>query len=175
MRKDSVYRLVTNGKSHCILVERADGFGADAAEDLRRAIRKSSGVDIPTTESEEWTANASRCNLVILFVQGKELEGYGVPSEPLAQEAYRIVTQGDRLFFCADTEIALMYAVSDFLDRHVGVLWLWPGELGTFVPKRDTIELSAMDKTTRPALEHRRLRSARHSPEVARWNTAHRM
>ena len=32
-----------------------------------------------------------------------------------------------------------IYAVVKFLDRQLGVRWLWPGELGTVVPKMSTI------------------------------------
>ena len=50
---------------------------------------------------------------------------------------------------------ATRFAVSHLLDRHLGVRWLWPGTLGTYVPKQSTIILPPLDITTRPDLVER--------------------
>ncbi|MFW6060591.1 MAG: DUF4838 domain-containing protein, partial [Phycisphaeraceae bacterium] len=42
-----------------------------------------------------------------------------------------------------------------FLDRHMGVRWLWPGEAGTHVPRHETVAVPALDVRERPTLEQR--------------------
>lgn len=172
-RRETHY-LVQEGQIRCRIEPRHDGFGADAADELGRAIRKSCGLDARTVDVRD-AADIAAEGVQVLLVRNAELEEYGVAAEPLPEEGYRIVARGNRLLFAADTDLALLYGACDFLDRYMGVRWLWPGELGTFVPKRDTLVLPDIDTIDRPQLEHRRLRSAKNTPEVARWNAAHRM
>jgi hypothetical protein len=47
---------------------------------------------------------------------------------------------------------ATLAAVSRWLDRELGVRWLWPGELGTHVPKRTTITVGALNERVKPDL-----------------------
>ena len=47
--------------------------------------------------------------------------------------------------------------VYEILESDLGVRWLWPGELGTYVPRRSTIVLAARDKTVKPRLVYRNL------------------
>src|SRR5207247_2729133 len=45
-----------------------------------------------------------------------------------------------------------LFGVYEVLDRYLGVRWLWPGELGTFVPRKSTIESAILDETVAPRL-----------------------
>ena len=53
---------------------------------------------------------------------------------------------------------AHLWAVCRLLDRHMGVPWLWPGELGTVTPEQKTIALGELDMRFRPPLESRQFR-----------------
>lgn len=35
-----------------------------------------------------------------------------------------------------------IYAVVKFLDKELGIRWLWPGELGTLIPKKNTVSVA---------------------------------
>lgn len=172
-RKESFY-LIKERESQCRIEIGEGGFGVEAADEFRRALLRACAAGAEPIAAEERGAIPPD-GVLVLFVRNAELERYGVASAPLLQESYRIVSKENRLLFAADSELALLYGVCDFLDRQLGVRWLWPGELGTYVPKRDTVILPDIDLIDRPQLEHRRLRSAKDTPEVARWNSAHRM
>lgn len=45
-------------------------------------------------------------------------------------------------------ECGTLFGVYEFLERQLGVRWLWPGETGTFVPKRGRLDLSDADYVT---------------------------
>ena len=45
-----------------------------------------------------------------------------------------------------------LFAVYEWLDKAVGCRWLWPGELGRIVPKRDSIPLEEGSGVYHPAL-----------------------
>jgi hypothetical protein len=48
--------------------------------------------------------------------------------------------------------------VYEWLERAVQVRWLWPGELGTYVPRLRTVTAGAVNQTVSPALSQRRVR-----------------
>ena len=55
-------------------------------------------------------------------------------------------------------EAGTAQAIYSFLREPVGVRWLWPGELGTDVPTKPTLELDDMTRRYAPTLLERRMR-----------------
>src|SRR4029079_2784949 len=51
------------------------------------------------------------------------------------------------------------YAVTTFLEDKLGVRYLWPGELGKVVPRRETIVVEDCQHRFTPPLAQRRIRS----------------
>ena len=54
-----------------------------------------------------------------------------------------------------------LYAVYDFLEHDLGVLWLWPGELGEVIPKKKVLKIGKIDRSGQEKLMARRLRVGR--------------
>ena len=52
-----------------------------------------------------------------------------------------------------------IYAVIIFLEKYLGVRYLWPGELGKVVPKKSTIAIPEIDFRYSPRLAQRRVRN----------------
>jgi hypothetical protein len=52
------------------------------------------------------------------------------------------------------------YAVTTFLEDALDCRFLWPGELGKVVPRRDTIEIAPINHSFTPVLKQRRIRMA---------------
>lgn len=151
----------------------AEGAGAacrSAARDLQHHLRLASGATVPIVEAAD-ARTAPSARVVI------------GPGTGLAPEEYELKTEGTRLLISgsdAGGSPGPLYAVSYLLDRHLGVRWLWPGEAGTYVPKRATIALPALHVRARPALVERRLRLPRGldpslAEEVNLWLAHHLM
>ncbi|QYM78558.1 DUF4838 domain-containing protein [Horticoccus luteus] len=51
-----------------------------------------------------------------------------------------------------------MFGVYEWLERELGVRWLWPGELGTFVPVRHEVVAHDWDETVAPRFFQRLVR-----------------
>ncbi len=66
-----------------------------------------------------------------------------------------------------------LFGVYELLERTLGVRWLWPGELGTFVPPTDSLAIGELDETVNPALRFRRFRWNR-VEEALGWRGASR-
>ncbi len=163
--------LVANGQAQCVVVidTRRTPFSQMAADDLKYHLRRAGGVDIPivsVAESRERPANVVR----LVIGSGELAAGQGVDASGMKPEEYRIVTKGNHIFFLghdlgsplrwpgdggSPNSAATLFAVCHFLDRHLGVRWLWPGETGTHVPTQDVIAVPAVNVSGRPDLELR--------------------
>ncbi len=86
-----------------------------------------------------------------LYVLGKELRSeqyhgtrprYSEPWNPLSTECVHSGT---------------LVGVYDLLENSLGVRWLWPGDLGTYVPRQHTVALPYLNKTAKPRLLYRNL------------------
>ncbi len=53
---------------------------------------------------------------------------------------------------------AVLWGVYEVLERDLGVRWLWPGDLGTHVPRAESVALSVYDDAIQPRFAKRRLR-----------------
>lgn len=57
--------------------------------------------------------------------------------------------------------VGLLWGAYEFIERAVGVRWLWPGELGTYIPRHDSIFFPYMEVAWEPKLKYRNLRWSR--------------
>ncbi|MDO8539179.1 MAG: DUF4838 domain-containing protein [Opitutaceae bacterium] len=171
--------LVENGNPRAIIVveDQANEFHLTAARDLQEHLRLISGAEIPIVDAA--AARGADSATVRLIVGASKLSrALGVGNEGMEKEAYRIRTSGNNIVFLGEditrSSNATAWAVGYFLDRELGVRWLWPGELGTHAPARKTITVPDLDITGRPQLEQRRLRS-RGTGATADWLRHHEM
>ncbi|MEW6357631.1 MAG: DUF4838 domain-containing protein [Planctomycetota bacterium] len=64
---------------------------------------------------------------------------------------YRLRTEGNQLHVIGGDALGVLQGVYGLLERHCGVRWLWPGELGEIVPAQKTIQIGPLDETSAPA------------------------
>src|SRR5262249_52962139 len=92
----------------------------------------------------------------------------GIDVTKLTAETFVLRTKDHALFIVgedknadpleSDTRAGTLWGVYDWLDTALGVRWLWPGDLGTFVPKKATVAAADVDRTESPRFFQRRLR-----------------
>jgi len=107
-----------------------------------------------------------------MVIAGRDRESFIIP-KPLV---YRATPVG---------EFGTANAVSTFIHDHLGVRWLWPGELGTDIPRRARIAFEPFTFRFHPPIRSRRFRlEARYGrtdqgEDVAAvnyfWENAHRL
>ena len=68
----------------------------------------------------------------------------------LGREGFRIRTEGGNLHLAGADDAGVEFAVYTFLEKYLGVRWLWPGELGEVVPRQSTLTLGAIDDAQVP-------------------------
>ncbi len=69
-------------------------------------------------------------------------------------DRFALVGEGDTLHFVAPHASGLLYSGWEFLER-LGVEWLMPGEMGTYVPEMSTVAVDDFREFHSPGLEFR--------------------
>ena len=162
--------LVRDGKpcGAIVVQEPASTVVAGAIEEVQYLLRRACGAELPVVAAKD-EASLPPETVRVLFGFGKLTDAMGLVPDDLPREAFRICRRGNRLVFQGsragpgsrrrrEESSATLWAVTWFADRRLGVRYLWPGDVGTHVPRRDTILLDEFDVTARPELLERTLR-----------------
>jgi hypothetical protein len=160
--------LVTAGQPACVLVvpdEPLPGVSL-AAQELCDHVRLASGASLSVVpESADRPDGLAR---VYIGVGKTTREAITLAWDELPHSTAVLRTVGARLFLAGrdgegtplldNTSAGSLFAVYELLERQLGVRWLWPGELGTFVPPQTTLSLPDLDLQIRPRFLHTRVR-----------------
>ena len=144
-----------------VVADDAGRVARAAAADLQKYLTRVSGAAlIIRKESAPGTPGFA----AIFVGQTKAALAAGIDASRLQEEGFAIRTRGERIFIVGADRTARdqgsFHGVSDFLERDLGVRWLWPGALGTVIPRRTTITVAAADRTGAPFMHIRRMRDA---------------
>lgn len=148
--------IVSNGHSKAVLVVPSNPSPVVryAAKELQEHILLATGAKLPIRR-EDTTSPSGIENRIYLgpCVALKTLESNGEPLKALPANSYVVYSSGKALFLAGNDGVAgedlpledevsmgTLFAVYDWLDRSLGVRWLWPGRLGTEVPKTANIK-----------------------------------
>lgn len=160
--------VVANGKAHAVLVvKRKAGEEGALADYFAGILFRATGVKLPILDAAE--ASALQDDPTRIFI-GQLPEG----SAPLPDEGYRIVASGKAIYLAGNDTLSgapknpnsqpTRWAINSLLEKQLGVRWLWPGAVGTYVPKKAQFAVPEMDITYQPKLKLRRLRINPNSP-----------
>lgn len=166
--KGPLVELVTGGKARAVLVTPDEPLpvATYAATELATHIAKATGVRLPVCRESDIPRDATHC----VFVGSTEAaRGAGIALDGLPPETAVLRSAPRRLFIAGLDgdgdplserliDCGTLFGVYEFLDRFVGVRWLWPGELGTYTPRTDTLAVGHVDETVQPAFAQRRIR-----------------
>ena len=159
--------LVQEGRANAVIVLPAQPNAVEryAAQEFAEHVARATGVMLrQQSESELRDTPATRIHLGATQAARR----VGLDGRKLAREAFTLRTVENALFIVGrddagdpldrDTSAGTLFGVYEWLERELGVRWLWPGELGTFVPKTRTLALRTVDETIQPALFQRHVR-----------------
>jgi hypothetical protein len=166
--------IVVGGQAHgaIYVAEAARPTENEAARELQYHIRRATGTELPILSEADVAAAPSSQTRVYVGRTRRAME-VGLALEDLPPEHYRVKAADGEVFFVGhdlEKSPATMWAVGAYLDRHLGIRWLWPGELGTHVPHHASIAVPAdLDLTGGPQLQQRRFRARRDDEELQTW------
>ncbi len=160
--------VVTNGHATAIIVLAAAPTAVSryAAAELAYHVEKATGVRLPiVTEGAPAAAGTTR----LLIGDTQATRAAGLNPTLLDLESFILRRHGDTLIIAGrdspgdpldrDTSAGTLFGVYEWLERELGVRWLWPGELGTHVPATATVVAHPLDALVTPRLFQRHVRS----------------
>lgn len=163
--------LVREGKAvgAIVIPEFPDDEVAEAVQIFVDTVKRSTGAEIPVVSGA--AADQLPKDRPRLFVGSlPQMKEAGLDEAALEPESYRFVTRGNAAYLLgrpvpesAQTRELVasrptLWGLDRILEQEIGVRWLWPGELGTYVPKKSELTLPDLDVTYQPKLMVRRLR-----------------
>ncbi len=159
--------IVNDGKTVASIVtaDQPSAVAAYAAQELVYHIEKASGVTLPVIREREMTGAGA----VHIYVGATRAAlAAGIDVTRLAPETFALKTSKNALFIAGGdgggdpldvgTYAGTLLGVYEWLERDLGVRWLWPGELGTFVPRSARIAVRDVDEVITPRFFQRHVR-----------------
>ncbi len=135
---------------------------------FRATLKKATGVNLPLRAESEETSSPESALIKIYIGDTQAARKENLMVSRLAEESYRIIAGQNRIFVLGKDrgkEVVhsvdskpTRWALNQLLEQYLGVRWLWPGDLGTYIPKADRFAVPEMDITYQPDLMLRRLR-----------------
>lgn len=135
-----------------------------AASELVAHVELATGVELDVVPESE--APPPETFTRVFLGPTASARDLGVDVAALPRDAFLLRTEGDDLYILGRTNDAdydrdsgfngTLYGIYEVLQRFVGVRWLWPGELGTYVPKTERLAIDEpLDETQAPELAFR--------------------
>lgn len=165
--------LVKDGRANGVIVNQNSGEVGKEVKEFQGHLLRATGVQLPMINTED-RHNLPEDRVRVLIGTGSVTDELGITFDDHDKEVYRVAVKGNQLILAGSDSKTTLWAVYDFLDRHMGVRWLWPGDVGTHVPKTDTLALPAVDKVGAPTLKYRNLLMPNIAPqEGLEWADRH--
>lgn len=159
--------LVSDGKPQAVIVisDKPTRVARYAAEELAHHVQKASGTKLEVLA--EASAKGDTRSRIYVGDSAAAREA-GIDVSKLSPETFVLRITDKAMFIVgsdgggepleSNTQAGTLWGVYEWLDRDMGVRWLWPGELGTHVPKSKAITAKSADETILPQFFQRRLR-----------------
>lgn len=188
--KAAALTLVEDGKARVEIVLPDNDLPSVllAAEELQYHVRKATGATLEIRKERERAPDApgvylGSCRRTLdadITTKGLKINGWRVRSVSGSLFIYGDDGPDDPLnkipgYIGSYPRTGTLFGTYDLLEREMGVRWLWPGELGTYVPKRASLSISAQDVTSAPRLAQKRWWSkffSGHRVNKEVWNAA---
>lgn len=161
--------IVRDGQANAIIVTPTNALPVVefAAQELRWHVEKASGAKL-TIVAEDRVEPSQTSRIYLGECAATRKIGIDPSKFPVNTGIVRV--EGDSMFLVGrdgkahplanDAEpMGTLFAVYEWLETRMGVRWLWPGELGTYVPVRKTITSGPEGEMVRqPPFIHTRIR-----------------
>ncbi len=157
--------LVREGKATSTLIVAADApeLTRSAAREVAYYLREITGADVPIRETATDNEAPNRIwvgpHPEMKARLGTEEPTFSHPEETAIQalENDLIILGRDRFREGVQYEAGTRLAASSFIQDHLGVRWLWPGELGTDIPRQASVAFEPFIQRYHPQLRWRQL------------------
>lgn len=160
--------LVQDGRAAAVIVlpSQPNAVERYAAQEFAGHLAKATGATVPVQTEDALDGAATATRIYLGATQAAQRTG--LDGKRLPRETFTLRSTNRALFIVGcdeggdpldrDTSAGTLFGVYEWLERELGVRWLWPGDLGTFVPRAGEVALRPVDVTVQPQLFQRHVR-----------------
>lgn len=180
--------IVKNGEPNAFILvpDSMNQMQEIAVNDFRQIIRESTGAYLPLIRANKYDSISARKNKIIIG-PSKLTQQLGFSGDSLKTEEFHIHFQNNNMIVLAEDVFhkkpppnifsnkesensrVTQWALGHILDRFVGVRWLWPGKLGTYIPKHETIAIPKQEIVYQQPLMRRSFNVVNQTDENLKW------
>jgi hypothetical protein len=176
--------LVKNGKPNMGIYAPKDTqkMSQLAIKDFIKTIERASGA-VVEEKDEKLLGTAPKGQIKMIFGPSRLTDSVLGKSTAVQPEEFKIITKGEFLVILAKdiqrqlavrSTMTTAFALGHIMENYMGVKWLWPGELGTQIPKTKDITIPEMNFTKQPKLVRRRFNLPQKEDDLKLWASYHR-
>ncbi len=161
-------RLVADGGALAAVVvaDNATAIAKFAAQEFVHHVRAASGIELKVLTESEMKKIKEPIRHRVFIGETRAAQECGIVSTDLVPGAFVIKTIGDDLFILGrdlmgnpkdrnNPWVGTASGVYEILERSLGVRWLWPGDLGTYIPRTAVVVVAPVDELSEPVLRYR--------------------
>ncbi|MHB9070866.1 MAG: DUF4838 domain-containing protein [Sedimentisphaerales bacterium] len=137
-----------------------------AANELQYHIQKATGAVLEIVKESELPKIKQKYKSCIYLGSCRATIESGVDASKLLPNSFIVKTSDSNLFMAGKdggtdsplndhVDMGTLFAVYEFLEKQMGVCWLWPGKLGEFIPQRKDVLSGQWNHTEIPQLIQR--------------------
>ena len=150
-----LYTLAEDGKPRCavVLPEAPSPIESHAASELVGYVQKITGVKL--------TVAGRADGAVRPIYLGRAARNRLGPQDwqRLGSDGFVLKSNRDGIFICGAKDLGTLYGTYEFLEKHLGVRWFMPGELGEVVPKTPALRVGTFSDVSVPSFRVRWIES----------------
>ncbi len=124
-----------------------------AASELQAVFEKISGVKLPVLEESQQN-DAVYCILLGNTQKSKNL-GISLDEETAGRDGFTLRSIPNGLVVVGRNDLGTLFGVYELVERYFDVRWFMPGQLGQYVPRRETLEVGQINLTYKPSFRVR--------------------
>jgi len=165
--------FISNGKSEGVIVIPANPNPVEefAAQELQTYLRKITGVTLPVVKGKIKARTGYKLGRASGITLGKDAQPDSWRSR--LKDGFLEIAGVDGPGKETDTRnpAGTLFGVYSYLQNSLGVRWLWPGELGEFIPVRKTIRVDSLNLEGAPKLRFTDLYARRSAHSGKLWHS----
>ncbi len=147
--------LVQDGRARAAIVapSKPTAIEAHSIEELIQYVRKMTGVEL------EVDAQARENLLPIVFGSAAKKDLGHIEWNRLGDDGFVLKSGAGGVYVAGARDLGTLYGVYHLLEKHLGVRWFMPGEVGEVVPRSDTLTIGTFEETEIPSFRVRWIES----------------
>jgi uncharacterized protein DUF4838/glycosyl hydrolase family 67 len=143
--------LVDGGSARAVIVgpQNPSAVERRAIRELVDYVGKITGVELPIVHE------AKADSLPILIGAPAREALTGVRWDELGDDGFALKSDAEGIRIAGAKDLGTLYGVYHLLEKHLGVRWFMPGELGEVVPRSETLKVGSFEETEVPSFRIR--------------------